>query len=159
MLQIALGTCIPYKKRLKTMDILSHFGRMTWNNPTKALQGHFKKDPDQQDDPTMVPKGMKWHQQIYQRLPGEEQGYSLRQQECQSKQMDVLEWLAEGRNIEINPAKTTRMTIWSLELGGVKGIKDTLGALKHQKTLIQGFRNDTKSYTEITRKGKSCKWT
>jgi hypothetical protein len=107
----------------------------------------------------MVPNRMKWHQQIYQRLPGKEQGYALRRQECQSKQMDVLEWLAEGRNIRINPAKTTRMATWSLELEGVKRMKDTSEALKHQKPLIQGFRHDAKSHTEITRKGKSCKQT
>jgi hypothetical protein len=73
--------------------------------------------------------------------------------------MDILEWLAEGRNIEINLAKTTRMAIWSLELGGVKRMKDTLEVLKCQKPLIQGFRHDAKSHTEITRKGKSCKQT
>src|SRR5580693_795411 len=73
--------------------------------------------------------------------------------------MDTLEWLAEGRNIEIDTANTTRMAVWSLELGGVKRIKDTSEALKHQKPLIQGFRHDTKSHTEITRKGKSCKQT
>jgi hypothetical protein len=86
----------------------------------------------------MAPNRMKWHQQTYQRLPGKEQGYSLRWQECQSKQMDTLEWLAEGRNIEINPAKTTRMAVLSLELGGVKRMKDTSEVLKCQKPLIQG---------------------
>jgi hypothetical protein len=107
----------------------------------------------------MVPNGMKRHQQTYQRLLGEEQGYSLRWQEHQSKQINTLEWLAEGRNIKINPAKTTRMAIWSLELGGVKRMKDTSEALKCQKPLIQGFRHDIKSHAEITRKGKSCKQT
>ena len=159
MLQIALGTCIPYEKHLKPMNIPSHFEKMTWNNLAKALQGHFKEDPDQQDGPTMVPKGIKWHQQTYQRLPGKEQGYSLRRKEHQSKQMNTLEWLAEGRNIKINPAKTTRMAIWSLELGGVRRMKNTSETLEHQKPLIQGFRHDTKSHTEITRKGKSCKQT
>jgi hypothetical protein len=75
---ICASTCIPYKKHLKPMNILSHFGRMTWNNLAKALQGHFKEHPHQQDDPTMVPNRIKWHQQTYQRLPGEEQGYSLK---------------------------------------------------------------------------------
>jgi hypothetical protein len=159
MLQIALGTHIPYKKHLKPMNIPSHFGRMTWNNLTKALQGHSREDPNQQEDPTMVPNGMKWHQQTYQRLPGKEQGYSPIRQECQSKQMNILEWLAEGRNVGINPAKTTRMAVWSLELGGVKRMKDTLEVLKCQKPLIQGFRHDAKCHTEITRKGKSCKQT
>jgi hypothetical protein len=82
MLQIALSTCIPCKKCLKPMNIPSHFGRMTQNNLAKALLGHFKKNPNQQDDPTMVPNRTKWHQQTYQRLPGKEQGYSLRWLGC-----------------------------------------------------------------------------
>jgi hypothetical protein len=157
MFQIALDTHISYKKHLKTMNILSCLGRITWNNLAKALPGHFEENLNQQDDPTMAPNRMEWHQQIYQKLPGKEQGYSLRWQECQSQQMDTLEWLAEGRDIGINPEKTTRMAVWSLELKGVKRMKDTLEALKHKKPLIQGFRHNAKSHTEITRKGKSCK--
>jgi hypothetical protein len=102
---------------------------------------------------------MKWQQQTYQRLPGKEQAYSLRWLECQSKQMDMLEWLAEGRNIEINIAKTIRMTVQSLKLGGVRRIGNTSETMKHRKPLIQRFRHDAKSHTEITRKGKSCKKT
>jgi hypothetical protein len=73
--------------------------------------------------------------------------------------MDMLEWLAEGRNIEINTTKTTRMTIQSLEVGGVKRIGNTSETMKCQKLLIQKFGHDAKSCTEITRKGKSCKQT
>jgi hypothetical protein len=73
--------------------------------------------------------------------------------------MDMLEWLAEGRNIEVNPAKITRMTIWSLEPRGVRRMRDTSGALKHQKSLIQGFGYDAKSHTEITEREKSHKET
>jgi hypothetical protein len=79
----------------------------------------------------MVPNRTRWHQQIYQRLPGEEQAYSLRWLEHRK---NMLGWLAEGRNIKT--AKTTRMTTQSSELGGVKRIGNTLETMKHWKSLI-----------------------
>jgi hypothetical protein len=97
---------------------------------------------------------MKWHQQTHQRLPDEEQAYSLRWQGCRSKQMDMLEWLAEGRNIGANSAKITRMTTWPSKSGGVT-MKDTSEAMKHWKLLTQGSRHNAKSHTETTGKGKS----
>jgi hypothetical protein len=139
------------------MNTLSDFRRTTWHNLNRTLQEHLKKNSNHQGNPTMVPNRMKWHQQTYQRLPGEEQAYSLRWPEHQPKQMDMLEWLAEGRNIEINLAKTTKKAVWSLEFGGVRRMKNTLEKLKCQKLLIQGSRHDAKSHTEITRKGKSHK--
>jgi hypothetical protein len=141
------------------MNTLSDFRRTIWHNLNRTLQEHLKKNSNHQGNPTMVPNRMKWHQQTYQRLPGEEQAYSLRWPEHQPKQMDMLEWLAEGRNIEINLAKTTKKAVWSLEFGGVRRMKNTLEKLKCQKLLIQGSRHDAKSHTEITRKGKSHKQT
>jgi hypothetical protein len=91
-----------------------------------------------------MPNRTKWHQQTYQRLPDEEQTYSLRLPECQSKQMNVLEWLVGERDIGIDPAQTTRTAIWPLELGGVGKMENTSETLKHQKLLIQGFRHVAK---------------
>jgi hypothetical protein len=51
------------------------------------------------------------------------------------------------------------MIIRSLELGGVRRMENTSETLKCQKPLIQGFRHNAKSHTEVTRKGKSCKQT
>jgi hypothetical protein len=141
------------------MNTLSDFRRTTWHNLNRTLQEHLKKNSNHQGNPTMVQNRMKWHQQTYQRLPDEEQAYSLRWPEHQPKQMDMLEWLAEGRNIEINLAKTTKKAVWSLEFGGVRRMKNTLEKLKCQKLLIQGSRHDAKSHTGIMGKEKSYKQT
>jgi hypothetical protein len=141
------------------MDTPSHSGKITWNNLAKALQRCLKENSNQRNNPAMAPNRMKWHQQIYQRLPDKEQAYSLRWQGCQSKQMDMLEWLVEGRNIGVNPAKITRMIVWSLESGGIEGMEDTSEMMKRQKLLIQGSRHDAKSHTEVTGKEKSHKQT
>jgi hypothetical protein len=132
--------------------------KIAWNNLTKGLQRRPKENSNQQNNSAMAPNRMKWHQQICQRLPDEEQAYSLRWQGCQSEQMDMLEWL-EGRNIGADPAKITRMTIWSLEFGSIEGMEDTSEAMKRQKLLIQGSKHDTKSHMEIAGKEKSCKQT
>jgi hypothetical protein len=126
ILQIALETCISYKKHLRLVDMPSHFRRMMQYNLTRALQKHLKENSNCQNNLTVVPDRTKWHQQTCQRLPDKEQTYSLRLSECQSKQMDILEWLAEGKDIEINLAKTTRTVIWPLELEGVRRMENTL---------------------------------
>jgi hypothetical protein len=132
MLQITLEICIPHKEHLRMLDMPPHLRQTTWHDLNRALQRYLKEKSDHQDKPTMVPNRMKWHQQIYQRLPGEEQAYSLRWLGCQK---NMLEWLAEGR------------------------MEDTSEALKHQKPLIQESRHDAKSHTGITEKEKSHKWT
>jgi hypothetical protein len=68
MLQIALRTHIPYNKHLKLMNIPSHFRRMIWYNLTKALQEHSKENSNHQNNLTMGPNRVKWHQHSYQRL-------------------------------------------------------------------------------------------
>jgi hypothetical protein len=159
MLQITLEICIPHKEHLGTPDMLSNFRRTVWHNLNRTLKKHLKENSTHKGNPTKAPKRMKWYWQTYQRLPGEEQAYSLRWQAHQSQQMDMLEWLTEGRNIGINPEKTTRMAIWSSEPGGVERTKDTSEVMKCQKLLIQGSRHDAKSHTKITGKEKSHKQT
>jgi hypothetical protein len=70
--------------------------------------------------------------------------------------MNILGWLAEGRDIKTNLAKTTKTAIWPRELGGVRRMENTSETLKCQRPLIQGFRHIAKSLG--IRKGKSCKW-
>jgi hypothetical protein len=136
----------------------SYFRRTTWHNLARILQRHLEENPNHQDNLTIVPNGTKWHQQTYQRLPGKEQGYSLRSPESQSQQMDILGWLVEGRNIKINLVRATKTTRWPKEPRGVRRMDNTSEILKCQGSLIPEFRNITRSPIEAARKGKSCKW-
>jgi hypothetical protein len=156
MLQIALEICIPHKEHLEPIDTSLHFRETTWHDPKGMLQKCPKENPTHQSNFTTVPEG---HQQVKQRLPGEEQTYSLRWQGCQSRQMRVLERLAKGRKIKVNPVRTTETITWPLEPGGTRRTRDTSGAPKHQGSFIQEFGRDTKSHTGITKREKSHKWT
>jgi hypothetical protein len=158
-LQVALKICIPHKEHLGPIDTPPCSRKITWDNLTKVLQRCLKGKPSQQNNHAMALTRAKWCQRMYQRLPDKEQAYSLRQQGCRSEQMDMLEWLVEGRNIGVNPAKIAGMTTWSWEPRGIRRMQDTSGAPKHQGSFIQGFGHGTESHTGITKKGKSHKWT
>jgi hypothetical protein len=91
----------------------------------------------------------------------EKHSYFLKASKCKiiQPQITLLGWLVTGEGLCIDPLKVTGISEWPRMLTSVRQVCKTLGVLGYQHPFIQGFASIAQPIVELTKKGKTFKWT